>query len=187
MHCKKFSSQAEASFLKPEKSALVTVAGASLFHWSGGSGTTSLPTQEIGPRRVWSVFPVRPSCSVCLSKVEQDGAAARRRAPPDAASQTCVGLASSIGGHSRRSRVARWNGMPRLLGQDENSWRAWTGWAGRAMTGSSSGKPKVVSFRAGPLRKYGWSARAEPHRVRRYEATIRAQWFGNAASGPIRA
>ena len=49
----------------------------------------------------------------------QAGAAARRRAPPDAASQTCVGLASPIGSHSRRNRAARWNGMPRLLGQDK--------------------------------------------------------------------
>ena len=82
---------------------------------------------------------------------------------------------------------AQWNGMPRLLGQDKNSWRAWTEWAGRAMTGSGLGKPKAVSFRAGSLQRNGWPARAEPHRVRECEATIRAEWFGNAASGPIRA
>ena len=32
-----------------------------------------------------------------------------------------------------------------------------------------------------------WTVRAEPHRVRKCEATIRAEWFGNAASGSVRA
>ena len=47
---------------------------------------------------------------------------------------------------------------------------------------------QVVASRAEPLRKRnGWTARAERYRVRECEAAIRAEWFGDAASGPMRA
>ena len=47
---------------------------------------------------------------------------------------------------------------------------------------------QVLAFRAEPLRKRnGWTARAERRRVRKCEAAIRAEWFGDAASGPMRA
>ncbi len=76
--------------------------------------------------------------------------------------------------------------MPLLLGK--KSWRAWAEWVGRAMTDSSLRKPKVVLCRAEPLRKKnGWTARAERYRVRECEAAIRAEWFGDVVSGPMRA
>ena len=47
---------------------------------------------------------------------------------------------------------------------------------------------QVVAFRAEPLRKRnGWTAHAERRRVRKYEAAIRAEWSGDAASGSVRA
>ena len=46
---------------------------------------------------------------------------------------------------------------------------------------------QAVVFRAVPLQKNGWTARAKRYRVRKYEAAIRAEWFGDAASGPMRA
>ena len=47
---------------------------------------------------------------------------------------------------------------------------------------------QVVAFRAEPLRKRnGWTARAERYKVRKYEAAIRAEWSGDAASGSVRA
>ena len=46
---------------------------------------------------------------------------------------------------------------------------------------------QAVVFRAEPLRKNGWTARAERYRVQKYRAAIRAEWFGHAASGLMRA
>ena len=57
---------------------------------------------------------------------------------------------------------------------------------GRATTGPSSRTPRKLSS-SDPLAKNGWTARAERYRVREYRATIRAEWFGDAESGSMRA
>ena len=47
---------------------------------------------------------------------------------------------------------------------------------------------QAVVFRAEPLRKRnGWTIRSERYKVRKCEAAIRAEWFGDAASGSMRA
>ena len=94
---------------------------------------------------------------------------------------------SRIAGYSRRNRPTGRNGTPRLLDQEKLL-------AGLDRTdGPRDGRSELenpaqaVAFRAEPLRKNGWTARAERYKVRTCEVAIRAEWFGHAASGLMRA
>ena len=109
---------------------------------------------------------------------------ARLRMPPR---KLALAWLFRIVGHSRRSRLTERNGTPQLLDQKKFLTGLDRTDGPRDDRSELENAAQVVVFRAEPLRKRnGWPARAERYRVRKCEAAIRAEWFGDAASGPMR-